>query len=450
MVAQFPWLTAIVFLPLLAALAIPLIPDKDGKTVRWYALSVGIADFILMGYAFWSNYDPSNAQFQLTESYAWIPQLGINWTVSVDGISAPLVLLAGFVTTLAMLSAWQVDRKPRLFYFLMLLLYSAQIGVFVAQDFLLFFVMWELELVPVYLLVSIWGGSKRRYAATKFLLYTAAASIFILVAGLGMAFYGDNLTFDIAALALKDYPLALEMPLYAGLLIAFGVKLAIFPLHTWLPDAHGEASAPVSMILAGVLLKMGGYGLIRFNMELLTDAHVYFAPLLMTLGVINIIYGGFSSFGQTNMKRRLAYSSVSHMGFVLLGIASFTDIGTSGAVLQMLSHGLIASLLFFLTGVTYDRTHTLFMDRMDGVALVMPKAFALFTAGAMASLALPGMSGFASEIAVFIGVTSSEVYNPNFSTAIVFLAAVGIIMTPIYLLSMIRLVFFNSNEALAL
>jgi len=449
MVAQFPWLTAIIFLPMLAALAIPLIPDKDGKTIRLYALSVGVADFLLMGYAFWNNYDASNAKFQLIESYDWLPQLGVSWTVSVDGISAPLVLLAGFVTTLAMLSAWQVDRKPRLFYFLMLVLYSAQIGVFVAQDFLLFFVMWELELVPVYLLVSIWGGSKRRYAATKFLLYTAAASIFILVAGLGMAFYGDNLTFDIAALALKDYPLALEMPLYAGLLIAFGVKLAIFPLHTWLPDAHGEASAPVSMILAGVLLKMGGYGLIRFNMELLTDAHIYFAPVLMTLGVINIIYGGFSSFGQTNMKRRLAYSSVSHMGFVLIGIASFTDIGTSGAVLQMLSHGLIASLLFFLTGATYDRTHTLFMDKMDGVALVMPKVFALFTAGAMASLALPGMSGFASEIAIFVGVTSNDVYSPAFSTMIVFLAAVGIIMTPIYLLSMIRLVFFNSNEALA-
>lgn len=449
MVAQFPWLTAIIFLPLLAALAIPLIPDKEGKTIRWYALGVGIVDFILMGYAFWNNYDASSAQFQLTENYDWIPQLGVSWSVSVDGISAPLILLAGFVTTLAMLSAWRVDRKPRLFYFLMLVLYSAQIGVFAAQDMLLFFVMWELELVPVYLLVSIWGGSKRRYAATKFLLYTAAASIFILVAALGMAFYGDSLTFDIAALALKDYPLALEVPLYAGLLIAFGVKLAIFPLHTWLPDAHGEASAPVSMILAGVLLKMGGYGLIRFNMELLTDAHVYFAPLLATLGVINIIYGGFSSFAQTNMKRRLAYSSVSHMGFVLLGIASFTDIGTSGAMLQMLSHGLIASVLFFLTGVTYDRTHTLFMDRMDGVALVMPKVFALFTAGAMASLALPGMSGFASEIAVFVGMTTNDVYSPTFLTVVVFLAAVGIIMTPIYLLSMLRLVFFNSNEALA-
>lgn len=449
MVAQFPWLTAIVLFPLVAALGVPLLPDKDGKRVRWYALFVGIADLILMTYAFWNNYDASNAQFQLIETYSWIPQLGLSWTVSVDGISAPLVLLAGFVTTLAMLAAWQVDRKPRLFYFLILLLYAAQIGVFIAQDVILFFIMWELELVPVYLLVSIWGGSKRRYAATKFLLYTAAASVFILVAGLAMAFYGNNITFDIAALSLKEFPLALELFLYAGLLIAFGVKLAIFPLHTWLPDAHGEASAPVSMILAGVLLKMGGYGLIRFNMELLPDAHVYFAPVLATLGAINIIYGGFSSFGQTNMKRRLAYSSVSHMGFVLIGIASFTDLGTSGAMLQMLSHGLIASVLFFLTGVTYDRTHTLFMDRMDGIAQVMPKTFALFTAGAMASLALPGMSGFASEIAVFVGMVTSDVYNPIFRTVLVFLAAVGLILTPIYLLSMLRLVFFNSNEALA-
>ena len=447
--AQFPWLTAIVFLPLIAALAIPILPDKDGKTVRWYALFVGIADFILMSYVFWSHYDASNPNFQIAENYSWIPQLGLSWAISVDGISAPLVLLAGLVTTLSMLAAWQVDLKPRLFYFLMLLLYSAQIGVFVAQDVLLFFIMWELELVPVYLLISIWGGSKRRYAATKFILYTAAASIFILVAGLGMAFYGDNTTFDLAQLALKDYPLALELPLYAGLLIAFGVKLAIFPLHTWLPDAHGEASAPVSMILAGVLLKMGGYGLIRFNLELLPDAHVYFAPLLAVLGVVNIIYGGFSSFGQTNMKRRLAYSSVSHMGFVLLGIASFTDIGTSGAMLQMLSHGLIAAVLFFLTGVTYDRTHTLFMDRMDGIAQAMPKTFALFTAGAMASLALPGMSGFASEISVFVGITNNDIYSSSFRIALIFLAAVGLILTPIYLLSMLRLVFFSSNESLA-
>lgn len=449
MMENFPWLTAIVLLPLVAALAIPLLPDKEGKRVRWFALGVGFADFALMCYTFWQHYDASNATFQLAENYAWVPQLGINWAVSVDGLSAPLVLLAGFVTTLSMFAAWRVDRRPRLFYALMLVLYAAQIGVFVAQDLMLLFIMWEVELIPVYLLVCIWGGQKRRYAATKFLLYTAAASIFILVAGLAMAFYGSNFTFDIAALGLKDYPLGLELFLYAGLLVAFGVKLAIFPMHTWLPDAHGEASAPVSMILAGVLLKMGGYGLIRLNLGLLPDAHVYFAPILAVLGVINIIYGAFNSFAQTNMKRRLAYSSVSHMGFVLLGIASFTDVGISGAMLQMLSHGLIAAVLFFLAGVTYDRTHTMSMSEMGGMGQAMPKVFALFTIGSMASLALPGMSGFASEIAVFMGVTTSDIYSSPFRVVTVFLAAVGVILTPIYLLSMLRQVFYGSGANLS-
>ncbi|WP_445627934.1 NAD(P)H-quinone oxidoreductase subunit 4 [Nostoc sp. DSM 114167] len=447
--AQFPWLTAIVLLPLVASLLIPVLPDKDGKLVRWYALGVGIADFALMCYAFWKHYDASSASFQMVENYAWVPQLGFNWAVSVDGLSAPLVLLAGFVTTLSIFSAWQVDRRPRLFYFLMLVLYSAQVGVFVAKDLLLFFIMWEVELIPVYLLVCIWGGQRRRYAATKFLLYTAAASIFILVAALAMGLYGGgDMTFDITTLASKEYPLSLQLLLYAGLLIAFGVKLAVFPMHTWLPDAHGEASSPVSMILAGVLLKMGGYGLIRLNLELLPDAHIYFAPVLAILGVVNIIYGALNSFAQTNMKRRLAYSSISHMGFVLLGIASFTDLGINGAMLQMISHGLIASVLFFLAGVTYDRTHTMVMKDMGGIGQAMPKVFALFTIGAMASLALPGMSGFAGELSVFVGMTSSDVYSSTFCTVTVFLAAVGVILTPIYLLSMLREVFYGKDAAL--
>jgi NAD(P)H-quinone oxidoreductase subunit 4 len=332
----------------------------------------------------------------------------------------------------------------------MLVLYSAQVGVFVAQDLLLLFIMWEIELVPVYLLVSIWGGQKRQYAATKFLFYTAAASIFILVAGLAMALSGGtNFTFDMAELGLKHYPLVMELLLYAGLLIAFGVKLAIFPLHTWLPDAHGEASSPVSMILAGVLLKMGAYGLIRLNMELLPNAHVYFAPVLASLGIVNIIYGGFASFAQSNMKRRLAYSSVSHMGFVLLGIASYSDLGISGAMLQMLSHGLIAAVLFFLAGVTYDRTHTMELEKMGNIGKLMPKVFALFTMAAMASLALPGMSGFVSELSVFVGLTNSEVYSSNFRTVMIGLSAIGLILTPIYLLSMLRQIFYSAGNEMA-
>lgn len=446
-IAQFPWLSTMILLPLVAALAIPFIPDRQGKTIRWYAFGVGVADLLLMIYTFWCNYNFQSPTFQLLESYPWIPQLGLNWSLAVDGLSMPLVLLSGLITTLAMLAAWKVTNKPRLFYALMLVMYSAQIGVFTAQDLLLFFLMWEMELVPVYLLISIWGGQKRQYAATKFILYTAAGSIFILLSGLAMAFYGDSVTFDMASLGVKQYPKALELLVYAGFLIAFGVKLPIFPLHTWLPDAHSEASAPVSMILAGVLLKMGGYGLIRMNIEMLPNAHIYFAPVLVILGVVNIIYGAFAAFAQGNLKRRLAYSSIAHMGFVLIGIASFTDLGIGGAVLQMLSHGLIAASLFFLSGVTYERTHTLIMEKMGGMAKVMPKVFALFTAGSMASLALPGMSGFVGELTVFLGIATSDVYSSAFKFVVVLLAAVGLILTPIYLLSMLRQVFYGDNNS---
>lgn len=447
MITQFPWLTTVTLLPLVASLLIPVLPDKQGKTVRWYAFAVAFVDLALTIYAFWQNYDFQTPDFQLTESYSWVPQLGLHWSLSVDGLSMPLVVLAGLVTTLSILAAWKVEQKPRLFYFLMLAMYSAQVGVFCAQDLLLFFLMWELELVPVYILISIWGGQKRLYAATKFILYTAVGSIFILVAALGMAFYGGNVTFDMQQLALKDYSLTFELFVYAAFLIAYGVKLPIFPLHTWLPDAHGEASAPVSMILAGVLLKMGGYALIRMNVEMLPDAHVYFAPILAVLGVVNIVYGALVSFAQRNLKRRLAYSSVSHMGFVLLGIASYTEVGLSGAVLQMVSHGLIAAALFFLAGVTYDRTHTLMMEKMGGLAKSMPIAFALFTAGSMASLALPGMSGFASEIMVFLGMTSSDSYTTAFKVVMVVLSAIGVVLTPIYLLSMLREVFYGDENA---
>ena len=443
---EIPWLSAIIFLPLVAALAIPLIPDKEGKTVRWYGLGVALLDFVLMIFALWQNYDFQSSALQMTESYPWIPLIGFNWSLGIDGLSMPLILLTGFINTLAVFAAWKVTNKPRLFYALMLIMYSAQLGVFLAQDLLMFFLMWEIELVPVYLLISIWGGTNRRYAATKFIIYTAAASIFILVAGFAMAFYGDNFTFNMTELGMKEYPKTLELALYAGFLIAYGVKLPIFPLHTWLPDAHGEASAPGSMILAGVLLKMGGYALIRFNVEMLTDAHVTFAPVLAILGVVNIVYGACCAFAQTNLKRRLAYSSIAHMGFVLIGIASYTEIGISGAVLQMVSHGLIAASLFFLSGVTYERTHTLVMDKMGGMGKVMPKTFALFTIGSMASLALPGMSGFVGELMVFLGLATSDVYSSSFKIVVIFLSAVSVILTPIYLLSMLRQVFYGNQH----
>ncbi|MBD2101155.1 photosynthetic/respiratory NAD(P)H-quinone oxidoreductase subunit D1 [Leptolyngbya sp. FACHB-261] len=448
--SNFPWLTTSILLPVVASLFIPLVPDKgDGRTIRWYALVVGLIDFALLVYAFYTEYDFSEPGLQLWESYSWVPQLGLKWSVGADGLSMPLILLTGFITTLAILASWPVTLKPRLFYFLMLAMYGGQIGVFAVQDMLLFFLMWELELIPVYLLLSIWGGKKRLYAATKFILYTAGGSLFILVAALAMAFYGDTVSFDMTTLAGKDYPMTFQLLAYAGFLIAYAVKLPIFPLHTWLPDAHGEATAPVHMLLAGILLKMGGYALLRMNVGMLPEAHVYFAPVLVILGVVNIIYAALTSWAQRNLKRKIAYSSISHMGFVLIGMGSFSDLGTSGAMLQMISHGLIGASLFFLVGATYDRTHTLILSEMGGVAKKMPKVFAMFTACSMASLALPGMSGFVAEVMVFVGFATSDAYSNPFKLVIILLAAVGVILTPIYLLAMLREIFYGpENKAL--
>ncbi len=443
---NFPWLTTIILFPILAAFLLPIIPDKDGKTVRWYALIVGLIDFALIIYAFYQNYDLSNPDLQLVESYSWIPQLGFNWSVGVDGLSMPLIILTGFITTLAIMAAWPVSLKPKLFYFLLLAMYGGQIAVFAVQDMLLFFLVWELELVPVYLILSIWGGKKRLYAATKFILYTAGGSLFILIAALTMAFYGDTVTFDMTAIANKNIGTNLQLFLYGGFLIAYGVKLPIFPLHTWLPDAHGEATAPAHMLLAGILLKMGGYALIRMNAGMLPDAHAVFAPVLIILGVVNIIYAAFTSFAQRNLKRKIAYSSISHMGFVLIGMASFTDLGLSGAVLQMISHGLIGASLFFMVGATYDRTHTLMLDEMGGVGKQMKKIFAMWTTCSFASLALPGMSGFVAELMVFVGFATSDAYNLTFKVIMVTLAAVGVILTPIYLLSMLRELLYGPEN----
>lgn len=444
--ADFPWLTTIILLPVVASLAIPFLPDKDGRTIRWFALIVGLIDFALTVYAFYNYYDPTSSELQLVESYSWVSSLDLKWSVGADGLSMPLILLTSFITTLAILASWPVTLKPRLFYFLMLAMYGGQIAVFAVQDMLLFFLVWELELIPVYLLLAIWGGKKRLYAATKFILYTAGGSLFILVAALAMAFYGDTVTFDMRSLMAKDYALNFQLLIYAAFLIAYAVKLPIFPLHTWLPDAHGEATAPVHMLLAGILLKMGGYALIRMNVEMLPDAHARFAPILVVLGVVNIIYAALTSFAQRNLKRKIAYSSISHMGFVLIGLGSFTDLGLSGAMLQMVSHGLIGASLFFLVGATYDRTHTLILEEMGGVGRKMPKIFAMFTACSLASLALPGMSGFIAELMVFVGFATSDAYDLTFKTIVVILAAIGVILTPIYLLSMLREIFYGPEN----
>ncbi len=443
--AAFPWLSLIVLLPAAAALLMPLLPGDadDPRLPRLLALATLGVDLALMLWVFSRHFDGSIAELQLVERLPWVPALGLEWSLAADGLSAPVVVLSGLVTLLAVAASWNVNRKTRLYFGLLLVQASAQGLVFLSQDFLLFFLAWELELVPVYLLIAIWGGKQRQYAATKFILYTATASLLILLSGLALALSGDGFTLNLSELAARSPGGTFGLLCYLGFLIGFGVKLPIFPLHTWLPDAHGEANAPVSMLLAGVLLKMGGYALLRFNVQMLPEIHLLLAPALVVLGIVNIIYGALNAFAQDNVKRRIACSSVSHMGFVLLGIGAIDSLGMSGAMLQMISHGLIAASMFFVTGVFYERTKTLSIPNMGGLAKALPITFAFFLASSLASLALPGMSGFISEITVFLGVTANDGFTVPFRVLTIVLAAIGLVLTPVYLLSLCRRVFFG-------
>ena len=443
---SFPWLSVIVLLPLIGAFIMPFLP-KEGENSPYFARNLAIGflaiDFFLIISVLGILFEPKITSLQLIERVKWLPAIGLEWSLGVDGISAPLVVLSGLITLLSAIASWKINKKTRLYFSLLLVQASAQALVFLSQDFLLFFLAWELELVPVYLLIAIWGGNRRLYAATKFILYTALASLLILVSGLALALSGDVFTLNLSELTTKSATGTFGTLCYLGFLIGFGVKLPIFPLHTWLPDAHGEANAPVSMLLAGVLLKMGGYALLRFNVQILPEAHLKLAPALIIIGIVNIIYGALNAFAQDNVKRRIACSSVSHMGFVLLGIGAIDALGISGAMLQMISHGLIAAAMFFVTGSFYERTNTLSIPNMGGLAKVLPITFALFLTSSLASLALPGMSGFVSEITIFLGITSQEGFTSFFRAVTILLAAIGLVLTPIYLLSMCRRVFFG-------
>nr|YP_009300160.1 NADH-plastoquinone oxidoreductase subunit 4 [Pelargonium transvaalense]AJC00075.1 NADH-plastoquinone oxidoreductase subunit 4 [Pelargonium transvaalense] len=441
---DFPWLTLIVIFPISAGSFLFFLPHRGNKVTKWYTLCVCSLEFLLTTYAFCYHFQLDDPLIQLVEDYKWIFFFHFDWRLGIDGLSLGPILLTGFITTLATLAAWPVTRDSRLFHFMMLAMYSGQIGSFSSQDLLLFFIMWELELIPVYLLLSMWGGKKRLYSATKFILYTAGSSIFLLIGVLGIGLYGSNEpTFNFEISANRAYPAALEIIFYIGFLIAFAVKSPIIPLHTWLPDTHGEAHYSTCMLLAGILLKMGAYGLVRINMELLPHAHSIFAPYLIIVGAIQIVYAASTSLGQRNLKKRIAYSSVSHMGFIIIGIGSITDAGLSGALLQIISHGFIGAALFFLAGTSYDRIRLGFFDEMGGMAVPIPKIFTMFSILSMASLALPGMSGFVAELIVFFGIITSQKFLLMPKIIITFVMAIGMILTPIYSLSMLRQMFYG-------
>nr|YP_010242530.1 NdhD [Impatiens fanjingshanica]QTJ25663.1 NdhD [Impatiens fanjingshanica] len=412
--------------------------------MRWYTLSICVLELLLTTYAFCYHFQSDDPLIQLVEDYKWIHFFDFHWRLGIDGLSIGPVLLTGFITTLATLAAWPVTRDSRLFYFMMLAMYSVQIGSFSSRDLLLFFIMWEFELIPIYLLLSMWGGKKRLYSATKFLLYTAGGSIFLLMGVIGIGLYSFNEpTLNFETLANQSYPMALEIIFYIGFFIAFAVKSPIIPLHTWLPNTHGEAHYSTCMLLAGILLKMGAYGLIRINMEFLPHAHSIFSPWLMIIGTMQIVYAASASPGQRNLKKRIAYSSVSHMGFIIIGIGSITDTGLNGAILQIISHGFIGAALFFLAGTSYDRIRLAYLDEMGGIAIPMKKIFMMFSSFSMASLALPGMSGFVAEFFVFFGIISSQKYLLMTKILITIGMGIGMILTPIYLLNMLRQMFYG-------
>nr|UTA98230.1 NADH dehydrogenase subunit 4 [Papaver somniferum subsp. setigerum]UTA98316.1 NADH dehydrogenase subunit 4 [Papaver somniferum]UTA98402.1 NADH dehydrogenase subunit 4 [Papaver somniferum] len=437
----------IVVLPIFAGFSIFFLPHRGNKVIRWYTISICLLELLLTTYVFCYHFQLDDPLIQLEQDFKWINFFDFHWRLGIDGISIGPILLTGFITTLATLAARPVTRDSRLFHFLMLAMYSGQIGPFSSRDLLLFFIMWELELIPVYLLLSMWGGKKRLYSATKFILYTAGGSIFLLMGVLGMGLYASNEpTLNFETLANQSYPVALEIIFYFGFLIAYAVKSPIIPLHTWLPDTHGEAHYSTCMLLAGILLKMGAYGLVRINMELLPHAHSLFSPWLIIVGTGQIIYAALTSPGQRNLKKRIAYSSVSHMGFTIIGIASVTDMGLNGAILQIISHGFIGAALFFLAGTSYDRIRLVYLDEMGGIAIPMPKIFTMFSSFSMASLALPGMSGFVAELVIFFGIITSPKYLLMPKILITFVMAIGMILTPIYSLSMSRQMFYGYKQ----
>ncbi|MEO8475621.1 MAG: NADH-quinone oxidoreductase subunit M, partial [Actinomycetota bacterium] len=427
-------LTIITFLPLvgLVVLGVGGRALKD-DAVRAITMVVTLAAFVL-SLAIIGRFDPAQAGFQLVERASWVESIGLSYYVGVDGISLWMVVLTTFLFPVAVLASWRVERDVRLYMGAMLLLETAVVGSFVALDLLLFFVFFEAILVPMYLLIGGWGGERRIYAAVKFFLFTMAGSAFLLLATIflysrsGVALGGGN-TFSLPQLVqvAGTLPVATSRWLFLGFFVAFAVKVPLFPLHTWLADAHTEAPTAGSVLLAGILLKVGTYGLIRFNLALFPEAAKYFATFVSILAVIGIIYGAVCALIQTDLKRLVAYSSVSHLGFVVLGIFAFTQQGITGGVLQMVTHGLATGALFLLVGMVYDRTHTRDLGKMGGLATVMPWLTGAFLFAVFASVGLPGLSSFVGEFLVIVGTFGVSYWFGS-------LAALAVILAAIYLL----------------
>ena len=436
----FPLLSMIVFLPLLGALVLAGIPREHVNALRWGALVVMLVTFGV-SLALYALFDLALPGMQLSERVAWISSVGIFYHLGVDGISLPLVLLTTFISPIALLGAWHsITTKVKEFAMFMLLLETAMLGAFLALDLFLFFIFWEAMLVPMYFIIGIWGGENRLYATVKFILYTMAGSALMLVAIL--ALYGFNqkfsgqLSFDL--LDLYHVPLSLRQQkwLFLAFFLSFAIKVPLFPFHTWLPDAHVEAPTPGSVILAAVLLKMGGYGLLRYCLPLFPEAAAVYAPTIAVLAIIGIIYGALVAMVQPDVKKLVAYSSVSHLGFVVLGIFSRQTAGIEGSVLQMVNHGLSTGALFLLVGMIYERRHTRLIAAYGGLWRQMPIFAVFFLVVMFSSIGLPGLNGFVGEFLILLGTFE---YNRCFAV----LAASGIILGAVYMLWMYQRVMYG-------
>ncbi len=434
----FPVLSTIIFLPALGAMLAFLIASED--LVKRMALITSTLTFLISLIPFFM-FDSSTATMQFFERYDWIPALGISYEVGVDGISLLLIVLTTFLTPLTLLASWDsIQARSREFMICMLFLESGMVGVFAAIDLFLFYVFWEATLIPMYFLIGIWGGPRRIYAAIKFIIYTMAGSLLMLVAILALYFLHrqatGEATFNLLQLLQLELPLSIQRWLFLAFFLAFAIKVPLFPFHTWLPDAHVEAPTAGSVILAGVLLKMGTYGFVRFCLPLFPDASLDATPIVALLAVIGIIYGALMALVQVDIKKLVAYSSVSHLGFVMLGIFAFNSQGLDGAVLQMINHGLSTGALFLLVGMIYDRRHTRLIDDFGGLAKVMPMFAAFFLVVSLSSIGLPGLNGFVGEFLVLLGA---------FQTISTFaiIGALGVILAAVYMLWMYQRVMFG-------
>jgi NADH-quinone oxidoreductase subunit M len=392
------------WLPVLGAIFVLLF--GTGSRARGLALAFsGIT--LLAATWLYVRYDLRAGGMQFETSFLWIPAIRSALHFGVDGVSMPLVFLNCLLTFLAIVYSWNLELRPQLYFTLLLVLETAVTGVFTTLDLFVFFLFWELELAPMYLLIGIWGGARREYAAMKFIIYTVTGSAFMLIGILALFFTTNAASFNVFTLAdgARTLPILAQTVFFILLYIGFAVKVPIFPFHTWLPDAHVEAPTAVSVLLAGVLLKMGAYGLIRLCITILPDAARVLAPLLVTLAVVNVLYGAAIALAQINgdLKKMIANSSISHMGYVILGLAALTPTGLEGAVMQMFTHGTITALLFTMVGLVYERTHTRIISDMSGLAARMPFIATGFVMAGLASLGLPGMNGFIGEFLVFIG-----------------------------------------------